>query len=123
MVGRCNGPKKVARRRSKNAVSCAEYPLDKYPKYLNGNPGYVISTDVIPKLYNVSRFYPFISVEDVVFTGILPNRLGISRYCDFTMRPISGSKYKMEKLDPRLKFLQSGNSEQTRLIWKQFLTL
>ena len=58
-------------RKGKWAVPLTEYPLPNYPAYVSGN-SYVISGDVARKLWIASQYMPYLSVEDVFITGVLP---------------------------------------------------
>lgn len=46
------------------------YPGRIYPNYLSGT-GYLMSTDVVPKLYNAALETPIFHLEDVYITGKL----------------------------------------------------
>lgn len=52
------------------------YPHDKFPKYVCG-PGYVMSADVVKKLYECAKNTPFIHLEDVFLTGICAEKINI----------------------------------------------
>lgn len=52
------------------------YDLPYYPNYLSGT-GYVMSSDVPRKLLSASLTTPLIHLEDVYFTGICAQRVGI----------------------------------------------
>ncbi|CAO2632524.1 Beta-1,3-galactosyltransferase 5 [Lemmus lemmus] len=56
-------------------VSKFEYPWDKYPPFCSGT-GYVFSSDVASKVYNVSESVPFLKLEDV-FVGLCLAKLKI----------------------------------------------
>ncbi|CAO2632508.1 Beta-1,3-galactosyltransferase 5 [Lemmus lemmus] len=60
---------------SKWFVSKVEYPWDKYPPFCSGT-GYVFSSDVARKVYNVSESVPFLKLEDV-FVGLCLAKLKI----------------------------------------------
>ncbi|XP_064615893.1 beta-1,3-galactosyltransferase 5-like [Liolophura sinensis] len=51
-------------------VSKEEYPPDKYPPYILGN-FYAIPKDLISKLFHVSQYIPYLSMEDVFITGVV----------------------------------------------------
>nr|XP_048278865.1 beta-1,3-galactosyltransferase 5-like [Myodes glareolus] len=53
---------------SKWFVSKFEYPWDRYPPFCSGT-GYVFSSDVASKVFNVSESVPFLKLEDV-FVGL-----------------------------------------------------
>ncbi|XP_075399032.1 beta-1,3-galactosyltransferase 5-like [Tenrec ecaudatus] len=60
---------------SKWFVSKDEYPWDRYPPFCSGT-GYVFSSDVASKVYDVSESVPFIRLEDV-FVGLCLAKLNI----------------------------------------------
>ncbi|CAO2632517.1 Beta-1,3-galactosyltransferase 5 [Lemmus lemmus] len=60
---------------SKWFVSKFEYPWDRYPPFCSGT-GYVFSSDVAIKVYNVSENIPFLKLEDV-FVGLCLAKLKI----------------------------------------------
>ena len=60
---------------SKWFVSKFEYPWDRYPPFCSGT-GYVFSSDVASKVYNVSESVPFLKLEDV-FVGLCLAKLKI----------------------------------------------
>ncbi|XP_075776362.1 beta-1,3-galactosyltransferase 5-like [Pelodiscus sinensis] len=65
----------IRRRGSKWYVSEAEYPASTYPPFCSGT-GYVLSTDVVSQIYNISESVPFIKLEDV-FIGLCLAKLKI----------------------------------------------
>jgi len=52
------------------------YQANRYPAYLSGI-GYLIRTDIIPRLLKMSLTTPMIHMDDVYMTGILPRLLRI----------------------------------------------
>ncbi|XP_064115086.1 beta-1,3-galactosyltransferase 1-like isoform X2 [Macrobrachium nipponense] len=59
-------------------VSWEEYPKDKYPEYCMG-PGYVIPRSIIRPIYEAAnKTHPF-RMEDVYYTGILPDTIKVAR--------------------------------------------
>ncbi|KAM7322358.1 beta-1,3-galactosyltransferase 5-like [Alexandromys fortis] len=58
----------IRKKSSKWFVNKFEYPQDKYPPFCSGT-GYVFSSDVASKVYNVSESVPFLKLEDV-FVGL-----------------------------------------------------
>ncbi|XP_075810664.1 beta-1,3-galactosyltransferase 5-like [Microtus pennsylvanicus] len=60
---------------SKWFVSKFEYPWDRYPPFCSGT-GYVFSSDVASKVYNISESVPFLKLEDV-FVGLCLAKLKI----------------------------------------------
>lgn len=67
--------KPIRTQKSKWYISRDEYPLDIYPTFCSGT-GYVLSTDVTSKIYNVSHTVPIISLEDV-YVGLCLAKLNI----------------------------------------------
>ncbi|XP_014428765.1 beta-1,3-galactosyltransferase 5-like [Pelodiscus sinensis] len=63
-------------RGSKWYVSKAEYPASTYPPFCSGT-GYVLSTDVVSQIYNISESVSFIKLEDV-FIGLCLAKLKIN---------------------------------------------
>ena len=57
------------------AVTHDQYPLSKYPPYMSG-ASYVISGNIVRKLLLVSQYMPFLPIEDVFITGVLPHIIG-----------------------------------------------
>ncbi|XP_041529326.1 beta-1,3-galactosyltransferase 5-like [Microtus oregoni] len=58
----------IRKKSNKWFVSKFEYPQDKYPPFCSGT-GYVFSSDVASKVYDVSDSVPFLKLEDV-FVGL-----------------------------------------------------
>lgn len=46
------------------------YPGNSYPNYLSGT-SYLMSIDVVPKLYKAAHEVPIFHLEDVYITGII----------------------------------------------------
>ncbi|NXK23795.1 B3GT5 galactosyltransferase, partial [Arenaria interpres] len=65
----------IRNRKSKWYVSREEYPGKTYPPFCSGT-GYVLSTDVVSQIYNVSKSVFFIKLEDV-FIGLCLDKLKI----------------------------------------------
>ncbi|XP_014793520.1 PREDICTED: beta-1,3-galactosyltransferase 5 [Calidris pugnax] len=65
----------IRNRQSKWYVSREEYPGKTYPPFCSGT-GYVLSTDVVSQIYNVSKSILFIKLEDV-FIGLCLDKLKI----------------------------------------------
>lgn len=68
--------------RSKWRVSFQEYRGNRYPPYCSGW-GVVMSPDVVFNLYRASAGVPYFWVDDVLVTGILAQRIGLS-HIDFS---------------------------------------
>ncbi|XP_070535695.1 beta-1,3-galactosyltransferase 1-like [Ptychodera flava] len=56
------------------------YPEKNYPPYPDG-PGYVMSTDVARRLYNISFYVDYLPIEDI-YVGICLKKLGINPIMD-----------------------------------------
>ncbi|XP_038202820.1 beta-1,3-galactosyltransferase 5-like [Arvicola amphibius] len=65
----------IRQKSSKWFVSKFEYPWDRYPPFCSGT-GYVFSSDVASKVFNVSQSVPFLKLEDV-FVGLCLAKLKI----------------------------------------------
>lgn len=65
--------------KSKWYVPKEQFAADVFPDYLSGT-GYVISRDVVPKLFEVSATLPFLVMEDVFITGLCASELGVRRF-------------------------------------------
>ncbi|KAL4217431.1 Beta-1 [Mactra antiquata] len=48
----------------------SEYPLRKYPAYMQGS-SYTLTANLIPKILETAIFLPYLHVEDVFLTGII----------------------------------------------------
>ncbi|KAL4240857.1 Beta-1 [Mactra antiquata] len=57
-------------RKGKWAVTKDEYPMVQYPKYAAGN-SYVISGNIIPRMFVISEYMPHMPIEDVFITGCI----------------------------------------------------
>ncbi|PVD28494.1 hypothetical protein C0Q70_11082 [Pomacea canaliculata] len=56
-----------------------EYPFSMFPTYAGG-PCYILSTDIIAPIVNMSQYIPYMSLEDVYITGVLLKALGAPKY-------------------------------------------
>ncbi|XP_053952543.1 beta-1,3-galactosyltransferase 1-like [Anastrepha ludens] len=54
------------------------YPGDKYPRYLSGS-AYVMSSDVVSRLYEAALNTTFIHIEDVYLTGMCAEKIHLPR--------------------------------------------
>lgn len=70
--------KPVRNKNSKYFLSLAQYKLPFYPDFTTG-PAYLISSDVVRKLYEAALNETFIKLEDVYITGIVAHKLGVRR--------------------------------------------
>ena len=57
-------------------VSLAEYPYERYPDYCEGF-AYIVTSDVVQKLYAASLHTKYYWIDDVYVTGILANKTRI----------------------------------------------
>jgi hypothetical protein len=60
----------TVRRVGKWGVTKDEFPLTHYPNYASGN-SYVISGNIIPRMFMVSEYLPYMPIEDAFITGCL----------------------------------------------------
>lgn len=75
----CSVFQRIAPRRDKEDkwyVSYDEFSRDLYPPYCEGF-AYIMSTDLVPKLYNESLYTKYYWIDDVYVTGLLMEKLGI----------------------------------------------
>ncbi|XP_067671728.1 beta-1,3-galactosyltransferase 5-like [Haliotis asinina] len=76
-------------------VSTAQYPFKTWPDFCRGL-GFIVSKDVLSKLYHASSVTRFIPMDDVFVTGVIRSNLGINatdygdlRYSCTTRVPVS----------------------------------
>ncbi|XP_021358224.1 beta-1,3-galactosyltransferase 1-like [Mizuhopecten yessoensis] len=73
------------------------YKEAQYPAYLSGT-SYVISGDIVSKLYNASLSIPFFWLEDVFITGLCRRKIGAKAVADYgftyTHRSPTGCDYR-----------------------------
>ncbi|KAL9706284.1 hypothetical protein quinque_009802 [Culex quinquefasciatus] len=105
-------------RSSKWYVSWEEYGLDRYPAFTTG-PAYLLTADVVQDLYCEALGMPFFKLEDVFVTGMVAERLNVSR---IGVKEFLNVRVEPEALDHcRLNRLISihdlGQTEQLEL-WK-----
>lgn len=65
-------------RKGRWAVSYSEFPLTHYPNYAAGN-SYVISGNIIPRMFAYSEYLPYLSIEDAFITGCLGELVGAKK--------------------------------------------
>ncbi|XP_063972018.1 beta-1,3-galactosyltransferase 1-like [Diachasmimorpha longicaudata] len=70
--------KPIRNKKSKYYVSSAQYKPPLYPDFTTG-PAYLLSRDVINKLYESALSQTYLKLEDVFTTGIVADKLGIKR--------------------------------------------
>ncbi len=73
-----SGWKPVRNRNSKYFISREQHPENNYPNFVTG-PSYLVSADAARALLDAAWTQPYIPLEDVFFTGVLADRLGIAR--------------------------------------------
>ena len=75
IMGPYNSASKVYRK-GKWTLTKQLYPFYYYPPYESGS-AYVISSDLVNPLYQLSRYVPYLFIDDVYITGILGKILGV----------------------------------------------
>ena len=65
----------VVRGKSKFQVPVDQFPRPLYPMYCNGAT-WIFTSDLLKPLYKATFQVPFINVEDVYTSGVLPERVG-----------------------------------------------
>ncbi|XP_015602344.1 beta-1,3-galactosyltransferase 5 [Cephus cinctus] len=70
--------KPIRNKKSKYYVSQAQYKPSIFPDFTTG-PAYLLSSDVVHKLYKASLDQTYLKLEDVFTTGIVAHKLGIKR--------------------------------------------
>lgn len=70
--------KPIRNKKSKYYVSQAQFKPEIFPDFTTG-PAYLLSGDIVEKLYNGSLAQTYLKLEDVFTTGIVAHKLGIRR--------------------------------------------
>lgn len=70
--------KPIRNKKSKYYVSQAQYKPAVFPDFTTG-PAYLLSRDVVNKLYEAALDQTYLKLEDVFTTGIVAHKLGIKR--------------------------------------------
>lgn len=70
--------KPIRNRKSKYYVSQAQFKQPSFPDFTTG-PAYLISNDIVRKLYDAALDQTYLKLEDVFMTGIVAEKLGIRR--------------------------------------------
>ncbi|XP_012277449.1 beta-1,3-galactosyltransferase 5-like [Orussus abietinus] len=70
--------KPIRNKRSKYYVSQAQFKPPVFPDFTTG-PAYLLSRDVVHKLYDAALDQTYLKLEDVFTTGIVAHKLGIKR--------------------------------------------
>ena len=91
----------VRRPSDKWFVTLKDYPFTKYPPYCEGF-AYVMSVDVVDKLYTASKSVPFFWIDDVYVTGFLVAKAGIYHH-DME----HGHSYNLMQSEHLSKYVQS----------------
>ena len=73
------GWKPVRNPQSKYLITEAQYPGENYPDFATG-PSYLVSKSAVMEIIPVAMEEKYIHLEDVFLTGVVAERLGISRY-------------------------------------------
>ncbi len=89
-------------RKGKWKLTYDEFPFNKFPPY-EGGSAYVITTDVVEKLFETALYVSMIHIDDVYITGILGKIINVThvsqpgfahaysiypRYCDILLHKI-----------------------------------
>ncbi|PSN51472.1 hypothetical protein C0J52_00709 [Blattella germanica] len=94
------------------------YPGRVYPNYLSGT-GYVMSRDIVPRLYKAALKTPLFHLEDVYLTGLCAHAAGIRpRFhpaFSYTKRKLDPCLYK----DKTVVTSHHVNSSELRKVWTQ----
>jgi len=93
-----------------------------FPQYCAGI-GYIVTTPLLPLLYNASKSTPFFWIDDVYVTGLLAKKLppGV-KYVDtgkhFTSKEdVALQQYENETLPIRYYFVHSRREEKFLKLW------
>ncbi|XP_076236621.1 beta-1,3-galactosyltransferase 5 [Calliopsis andreniformis] len=70
--------KPIRNKKSKYYVSRTQFKHAIFPDFTTG-PAYLLSTDIIRKLYDTALDQTYLKLEDVFVTGIVADKLGIKR--------------------------------------------
>lgn len=111
------GARPIANTRSKWYAPRYMYAERTYPNYLSGT-GYVMSADVVHRLFNAALRTPLFHLEDVYITGMCARAAGLRP------RDHPGFSYQRRKLEPcayRNSLITSHrlNSTDLRVVWKR----
>ncbi|KAF4526118.1 hypothetical protein B566_EDAN007612 [Ephemera danica] len=111
------GARPIANTRSKWYAPRYMYAERTYPNYLSGT-GYVMSADVVLRLFNAALHTPLFHLEDVYITGMCAKAAGLRP------RDHPGFSYQRRKLEPcayRNSLITSHrlNSTDLRQVWQR----
>ncbi|XP_017879349.1 beta-1,3-galactosyltransferase 5-like [Ceratina calcarata] len=70
--------KPIRNKKSKYYVSQAQFKRAIFPDFTTG-PAYLLSSDIVRKLYDAALDQTYLKLEDVFVTGIVADKLGIKR--------------------------------------------
>ncbi|KAK2584938.1 hypothetical protein KPH14_002532 [Odynerus spinipes] len=70
--------KPIRNKKSKYYVSQMQYKQPVFPDFTTG-PAYLLSSDIVRKLYDTALDQTYLKLEDVFITGIVAHKLGIKR--------------------------------------------
>ena len=124
----CKVNRRIQAKRSNESkwyLTPEEYGYHSFPPYCNGI-GYIFSADVAEKLYSVTKYVPFISIDDVYigfcakYSGILPldSRFGY----DIDLRYEANEEEFISLLDWSV-FINAGTKEtRWRNAWRRLLS-
>ena len=110
--------------KSKWYLSKSEFRDDFFPTYCSGS-AYVMSTDVVVRMYNASLQTPFFWVDDFYITGLLARKLNIEHH-KFNSVYVLGPSVFYEKFTEgnkwrTLVFGHVHNLNQMQGVWKRIL--
>ncbi|XP_067661291.1 beta-1,3-galactosyltransferase 5-like [Haliotis asinina] len=74
VLGKCGLSEVIRDKTSRGYITYKEYPLSYYPPYCSGS-GYITSMTVAKRIYNISRYVPFLKFEDA-YLGLCIAALG-----------------------------------------------
>ncbi|KAK3089737.1 hypothetical protein FSP39_006090 [Pinctada imbricata] len=122
ILGNINSDAKV-RRVGRWAVSKDAYPFPHFPPYAYGN-SYVISANIVSRLFSRSEYMPYVPVEDAYITGILAKSVEAEHY------NIPGFAYWLEHKPSPCDFVKNKKISATKVspdymyyIWDKMHTL
>lgn len=90
--------KPIRSKKSKYYVSQTQFKHTVFPDFTTG-PAYLLSSDIVRKLYDAALDQTYLKLEDVFITGIVADKLGIKRTHDneFLNKKISYSVCNVER--------------------------
>lgn len=93
-------------------VTNEEFSRPYYPKYCSGS-SFILSTDLSAEFVNISKYVPFVWVDDAYLTGLLTEALG-----NVTFEYLNHlyTFYERKSYDSLL-FVHTGNAAVIRQLW------